>query len=237
MVTVTLTRLGTARTREPELQNWGPDAVPAPALLDLPHPSSPGWGGDVVRRDRSAGQREARAIHSRRRLPAGEPCGSRSAITAAPSAASTLAPSSSAPVTTPSGLGTYVGAAMLSKIRYSPRRPPLPPVTKVSAKVRTVPVPLKGPSRGSATSAPKQHGVGGERRRVRARTRHPLKRWRRPGRRVRASGDVTSGAEEPEWCSEGQTKGGAGGARRPVAGLSGGGPGAACWAAGRGGPR
>lgn len=126
--------------------------------------TTPGWGGDVVRQDQSAGQREARAIHSRRRLPAGEPCGSRSAITAAPSAASTLAPSSSAPVTTPSGLGIYVGAAMLSKISYSPLRPPLPPVTKDSAKVRTVPVPLKGPSRGSATSAPKQHGVGGERR-------------------------------------------------------------------------
>lgn len=37
--------------------------------------------------------------------------------------------------------------------------------------------------------------------------------------------DVTSGAGEAEWCSEGQTKGGAGGARRPAAGLGGGGPG------------
>ncbi|TKC35405.1 hypothetical protein EI555_005822, partial [Monodon monoceros] len=34
-------------------------------------------------------------------------------------------------------------------------------------------------------------------------------------------GDVTSGAEEVEWCSEGQTKGGAGGAQRLAAGQSG----------------
>lgn len=39
------------------------------------------------------------------------------------------------------------------------------------------------------------------------------------------SRDVTSGAGEAEWCSEGQTKGGAGGARRPAAGEGGGGPG------------
>lgn len=41
----------------------------------------------------------------------GEPLGSRPAITAAPNAASTLAQSSSAPATGPSGLGAYVGAA------------------------------------------------------------------------------------------------------------------------------
>lgn len=53
----------------------------------------------------------------------------------------------------------------------------------------------------------------------------PPKRWRLPSRRARAGGDVTSGAEEDEWCSEGQTKGGAGGAQRPAARRSGGGAG------------
>lgn len=43
--------------------------------------------------------------------------------------------------------------------------------------------------------------------------------------------DVISGAEEAEWCSEGQTKGGAGGAQLPAAGRSGGGR--ACLLGGR----
>lgn len=60
---------------------------------------------------------------------------------------------------------------------------------------------------------------------MKARREFPSKRWRRPSRRARACGDVTSGAEEAEWCSEGQTKGGAGGAQRPAAGRSGGGAG------------
>lgn len=38
------------------------------------------------------------------------------------------------------------------------------PVTKDCAKVRAVPIPLRGPSPGSTTSAPKQHGVSRERR-------------------------------------------------------------------------
>lgn len=52
----------------------------------------------------------------------------------------------------------------------------------------------------------------------------PLKKMATPWPpRSRAGGDVTSGAEEAEWCSEGQTKGGAGGALQPAAGRRGGG--------------
>lgn len=41
----------------------------------------------------------------------------------------------------------------------------------------------------------------------------PQKDGYAPGAAFAPDGDVTSGAEEAEWCSEGQTKGGAGGAQ------------------------
>lgn len=70
---------------------------------------------------------------------------------------------------------------------------------------------------------------------MKARRERPSKRWRRPSR-ARACGDVTSGAEEAEWCSEGQTKGGAGGAQRPAAGRNGGGAGLPAGRPDRAGP-
>nr|CAI9706932.1 unnamed protein product [Rangifer tarandus platyrhynchus] len=59
-----------------------------------------------------------------------------------------------------------------------------------------------GAGEGEEKSAPQKHGYA-------------------PAAAFAPDGDVTSGAEEAEWCSEGQTKGGAGGAQWPVAGLSG----------------
>lgn len=139
------------------------------ALPDLPHPcrtrATRAWGGDVVRAGPECGvARSARnsfppAAPGRGNLAAADlPLQQhhmRRALRHRPARHRLPHPLASA---------LNVGAATLSQISYSPLRPPLPPVTKDSAKVSTVPVPLKGPSRGSATSAPKQHGVGGERR-------------------------------------------------------------------------
>lgn len=166
MVTVTLIRPGTARTRDPELQSWSPDPVPAPARLDLPHPYLP-RDGEGMRVQ--AGPESGSARSARNSLPPAAPgWGSLWAAGLLLQQHQMLRALRRNParhrLPDPPASALTSGQQMLSNISYSPLRPPLRPVAKDSAKVRTVPVPLKGPSPGSATSAPKQHGVSGERR-------------------------------------------------------------------------
>lgn len=117
-------------------------------------------------------------------------CATRAAL----NAANTLAQLSHAPVSRPPALVSDLEAAMLnSLLTPSSAASELDP--KSAPKVTVVPVPLRGLSPGIATSAPKPHCTAGQRSGVGV-EKVPLKRWRRPGRRARAGGDVTSGAEE-----------------------------------------
>lgn len=158
-------------------------------------------------------------------------------IPAAPNAASTWHNPAQNRLPCAPAVASYLWAATLRHQLLTSASAASPLVTKGARKVRAVPVPLRGPSSGSATSAPKQHGASRERRRYGRGDSAPQKYGEALGAAFAPDGYVTSGAEEAEWCSEGQTKGGAGGAQWPAAGLSGRGPGAACRAAGRGGPR
>lgn len=111
----------------------------------------------------SAGQRPARAIYPRGQLQAGLRFRrSQSAVPAAPNAASILAQTSSETVTRSSGLGTWPRSTNAQAPATHPRLRGFTARPRRAPKVTAVPVPLRGPSPGSATSAPSQYGASRE---------------------------------------------------------------------------
>lgn len=172
------------------------------------------------------GRCQARAIYPRGRLQAGLGFRrSHSLVPAASNAASIPAQTSAEPLTRSSGLGTRPrGSNAQAPATYS-RRAGFPACPPARPEGYSCPCPLKRAEPDLGYFRPKPTWRHLEAEGVKRQREFPSKRWRLPSRRARAGGDVTSGAEEDEWCSEGQTKGGAGGAQRPAARRSGGGAG------------